>query len=260
MNETAFAMSAAQPAHRLAIIAAMPEELDAFLAAMPGEQAIDLGGRRFWYGHWQGHEVVAVLSGIGKVAASITATAVITRFGATRLIFTGVAGGLGPGVRVGDVVVATELLQHDLDASPIFPRHEIPGRGISRIRTCPALSAALVAAASHTLNVSGGQQVHQGLIVSGDRFVSSLAEAQALQTELPRALAVEMEGAAIAQVCLDFGLPFGVVRSISDRADDSAHADFTQFVREVASPHALAIVQATLAHLPPQAPNPTGAA
>jgi adenosylhomocysteine nucleosidase len=195
--------------------------------------------------------VVAVLSGIGKVAATITATTLITHFQATRLIFTGVAGGLGPGVMVGDVVVATELLQHDLDASPIFPRHQIPGRGLSRLPTCPTLSQALLAAARQTLAVSGGQQVHEGLIISGDRFVSSAAEAQALQAELPDALAVEMEGAAIAQVCLDFDLPFGVVRSISDRADDAAHVDFTRFVRDVASPHARAIVQATLAHLPP---------
>jgi adenosylhomocysteine nucleosidase len=238
------------PASRLAIIAAMPEELDAFLAAMPDETSVELAGRRFSCGHWQGHEVVAVLSGIGKVAASITATALVTHFQATRLIFTGVAGGLGAGVQVGDVVVANELLQHDLDASPIFPRHELPGRGISRIATCPALSHALLAAARQTLAVSGGQQVHEGLIVSGDRFVSSATEAQALQTELPDALAVEMEGAAIAQVCLDFGLPFGVVRSISDRADDTAHVDFARFVREVASPHALAIVQAALQHLP----------
>jgi adenosylhomocysteine nucleosidase len=235
---------------RLAIVAAMPEELDAFLAAMPDKTPVALAGRHFWCGHWQGHDVVAVLSGIGKVAASITATALATHFKTTRLIFTGVAGGLGVGVQVGDVVVAKELLQHDLDASPLFPRHELPGRGISRITTCPALSTALLVAARQTLAVSGGQQVHQGLIVSGDRFVASAAEAQALQTELRDALAVEMEGAAIAQVCLDFGLPFGVVRSISDRADDTAHVDFTRFVREVASPHALAIVQAALAHLP----------
>jgi len=234
----------------LAIVAAMPEELEAFLAAMPDEAAVDIAGRRFWRGHWQGHKVVAVLSGIGKVAASITATLLASHFGATRLIFTGVAGGLGPGVQVGDVVVAQSLLQHDLDASPLFPRHELPGRGIRQIATCPELSRTLLAAARQTLAVSGGQQVHEGLIVSGDRFVASATEALALQTELPQALAVEMEGAAIAQVCLDFGLPFGVVRSISDRADDSAHVDFTRFVREVASPHALAIVQAVLAHLP----------
>lgn len=232
---------------RLAIMAAMPEELDAFLAAMPDEAAHMLGERQFWCGHLMGHDVVAVLSGIGKVAASITATTLITRFGVDRLIFTGVAGGLGDGVRVGDVVVATELLQHDLDASPLFPRFEIPGRGISRIATNTTLSDVLSQAAQDCLK--DDERVHQGLIVSGDRFVSSLAEARALRQALPDALAVEMEGAAIAQVCQAFDIPFGVVRSISDRADDEAHVDFQRFVRDVASPHALAIVQATLARL-----------
>jgi len=236
---------------RLGIVAAMPQELQAFLQAMPDEQVQRIGGREVWMGHWRGHEVVAALSGIGKVAASITATLLIAQFGVRRLLFTGVAGGIGPGVAVGDIVVATELLQHDMDASPLFPRHELPGRGISRIATCPALTHALQQAAQHTLAVTQGQRVHTGLIVSGDRFVSSRAEVQALQAELPDALAVEMEGAAIAQVCLDFGVPFGVVRSISDRADDEAHVDFLQFVAEVASPHAVAMVDSVLQHLPP---------
>ncbi len=237
----------------LAIMAAMPEELDAFLLAMPDKIHTHLGGRHFWCGHWYGHDVVAVLSGIGKVAASTTATLLCSHFAASRLIFTGVAGGLnssttGP-VSVGDVVVASELLQHDLDASPLFPRHELPGRGFTRIPTCPIISAALMAAAQQTLFISQGHHVHQGLIVSGDRFVSTQAEAQALQTELQDALAVEMEGAAIAQVCHDFAVPFGVVRSISDRADDDAHIDFVRFVKDIASPHALAILTAALKQL-----------
>jgi adenosylhomocysteine nucleosidase len=236
---------------RLGIIAAMPQELQAFLQAMPDEHLQRVGGREVWVGHWRGHEVVAALSGIGKVAASITATLLIARFGVGRLLFTGVAGGIGAGVQVGDIVVATELLQHDMDASPLFPRHELPGRGISRIATDPTLTEALQRAARQTLGISKGQHVHAGLIVSGDRFVSSRAEVQALQAELPDALAVEMEGAAIAQVCLDFGVPFGVVRSISDRADDDAHVDFMQFVAEVASPHAVAMVDSVLQHLSP---------
>jgi adenosylhomocysteine nucleosidase len=89
--------------------------------------------------------------------------------------------------------------------------------------------------------------LHRGLIVSGDRFVSSTPEARALQAELPDALAVEMEGAAIAQVCHDYGVAYAAVRTISDRADDAAHGDFTQFVETVASPHSAAIVQALLA-------------
>jgi adenosylhomocysteine nucleosidase len=251
-------MDTPQNRPRLGIMAAMPQELDAFLQAMPDETVRTLGGRAFWCGHWQGHEVVAVLSGIGKVAASITATTLVQHFGVQRLIFTGVAGGLAPHVRVGDVVVASELLQHDMDASPLFPRFEIPGRGVSRVPTCPDLRAALLMAARQTLALTSGEQVHEGLIVSGDRFVASRQAVQALRQLLPDALAVEMEGAAIAQVCLDFGVPFGVVRSISDRADDDAHTDFIRFVTDVASPHALAMVDHTLRHLPPL-PTPRAA-
>ena len=246
-------LSATPPSTRLAIMAAMPQELDAFLTAMPDKQVTTLAQRQFWQGHWHGHEVVAVLCGIGKVAASTTATLLCSHFGAYRLIFTGVAGGLNPSagglVRVGDVVVATELLQHDMDASPLFPRHELPGMGITRLATCPTLTAALVDAARHTLDASQGQHVHQGLVISGDRFVATRAESQALCAELPDALAVEMEGAAMAQVCHAFGVPFAVVRSISDRADDDAHVDFTRFIEEVASPHALAMLTAALQRL-----------
>jgi adenosylhomocysteine nucleosidase len=85
-------------------------------------------------------------------------------------------------------------------------------------------------------------KVHQGLIVSGDRFVSNHAESQALRESLPEALAVEMEGAAVAQVCLDYGVPFAAVRTISDRADDTAHTDFNRFIREVASRYSRAIL------------------
>jgi len=92
--------------------------------------------------------------------------------------------------------------------------------------------------------------VHHGLVISGDRFVSTTAEAQALQAELPEALAVEMEGAAFAQVCHDFGVPFAAVRTISDRADDAAHGDFLHFIRTVASPYSAAIVETLLRILP----------
>ena len=161
-----------------------------------------------------------------------------------QIVFTGVAGGLGAGVQVGHVVVAESFLQHDLDASPIFPRYEVPLYGTSRFATDPVLTSALAQAAARALP---GVPVHRGLVVSGDRFVSTTAESRALQAALPDALAVEMEGAAIAQVCQDFGVPFAAVRTISDRADDAAHVDFTRFVREVASRHSAAIVEALLA-------------
>lgn len=227
----------------IAIVSAMHEELAAVLALMPDEKKQQAAGREFWVGHLHGQEVVAVLSRIGKVAAATTATALIERFQARRIVFTGVAGGLSPGVEVGDVVVADSFLQHDLDASPIFPRYEVPLYGTSYFATDPILTGQLARAARAALP---RVVVHRGLVVSGDRFVSTTAESRALQLALPQALAVEMEGAAIAQVCHDYGIAFAAVRTISDRADDEAHVDFTRFIQEVASRHSAAVVEALL--------------
>jgi len=255
---------------RIGLMAALPQELDAVLAVMPDEARVGRAGRDFWVGHLHGREVVAVLSGIGKVAAATTATLLAAEFGVTQIVFTGVAGGLGEGVNVGDVVVADALLQHDMDASPLFPRFEVPGTGLSTFPVPPALStwvAKTVAAALGTDALAGesaahgassalvGQlaalglglpTVHRGLIVSGDQFLSSAQACAALLAQLPQALAVEMEGAAVAQVCHDFGLPFSVIRTISDRADDSAHLDFPRFLEAVASPYAVVMLAALL--------------
>jgi len=249
---------------RIALVSAMHEELAAVLARMPDEQKTVVAGREFWVGHWHGHEVVAVLSRIGKVAAATTATTLIERFGVTRIVFTGVAGGLAPNVNVGDVVVAREFIQHDMDASPLFPRHEVPLTGMARFPADVALSNALVAATplamqdmlielpqSEWLNIDLPKaQVHQGLIASGDRFVSQTLESQALQRDLPDALAVEMECAAMAQVCHDYGVPLAAVRTISDRADDAAHVDFARFIQSIASRYSVAVLDRLLAALP----------
>jgi adenosylhomocysteine nucleosidase len=245
----------------IAIVAAMHEELSALLAQMPDEQRVRIAGRDFWVGHLHGQPVVAVLSRIGKVAAAVTATMLLERFAVGAIVFTGVAGGLAPGVNVGDVVVATQLLQHDLDASPIFPKYEVPLLGLSRFTADAAISDTLAGVAEMTLRdpvALVGQEavdefglqspkVHRGLLVSGDRFVSTAAESAALRLSLPDALAVEMEGAAVAQVCHDYGVPFAAMRTISDRADDEAHGDFARFVAEVASRYSLALVNAWLA-------------
>lgn len=244
----------------LAIVAALHEELAAVLDLLPDERKTTVAGREFWVGHLHGHEVVAVLSRVGKVAAATTATLLIERFGVRGIVFTGVAGGLGDGVRVGDVVVAQQFAQHDMDASPLFPRHEVPLYGLTRFATDGALSDALAAAAqamladaprtlgADTLREFALQQprLHRGLVLSGDRFVATAAESAALRRDWPDALAVEMEGAAIAQVCFDAGVPFAAVRTISDRADDAAHVDFVRFIRAVASRYSVALVDAWL--------------
>ncbi len=246
---------------RTAIVSAMHEELRALLPMLDGARRVTIAGRDFELGTVHGRPVVLVLSGIGKVAAATTAALLIHAFDVAELVFTGVAGGLGDGVRVGDVVLARQLVQHDMDASPLFPRFEVPLTGRALFDTDAALGDALQRAAQRCLGAAAqtigaghlhdfgidAPALHQGLVASGDRFVSSAAESDALRAVLPAALAVEMEGAALAQVCADFGRPFGVIRTISDRADDSAHVDFSRFIAEVASVYTREIVRAWLA-------------
>lgn len=247
-----------------AILSALIDEQRHLLDRLEAPQRVEHAGRGFVTGRLHGHTLVLALSRIGKVAAATTAAALIERFGVSRIVFTGVAGGLGAGVRVGDIVVASELLQHDLDASPLFPRHEVPLYGLARFPTDADLSGRLAEAARQTLAQADGwldaglraryglatPALHHGLIVSGDRFVATGAESRALQAELPEALAVEMEGAAVAQVCFDYGVPFAALRTVSDRADDAAHTDFPAFVRDVASHYSDAVLGAWLRMLP----------
>jgi adenosylhomocysteine nucleosidase len=240
----------------IAIVSALHDELSQVLQLMPDEHQQTRAGRTFWLGHLHDQPVVVVLSGIGKVAAATTATLLIAHFGVRHIVFTGVAGGLGQHVKVGDIVVADSFMQHDMDASPIFPRYEIPGYGTALFGADKTLSNELAAASQTVLsqlhNVITDEavqafglqrpQCHTGLVLSGDRFVSSNAESQQLQQDLPAALAVEMEGAAFAQVCHDHSIPFAAIRTISDRADDDATVDFTRFLAEVASHYSAHIV------------------
>jgi adenosylhomocysteine nucleosidase len=247
-----------------AILSALADEQRGLIEQLQNPTCQTRAGREFWCGELHGHPVVLALSKIGKVAAATTATTLIEAFGAQRIVFTGVAGGLGPGVLVGDVVVATEFLQHDMDASPLFPRYQIPLYERTRFDCDAPLTALLLEAAQACCAGSTSEfgknskevtyAVHAGLIASGDRFVSGAAESQALQNALQTGgfvpLAVEMEGAAVAQVCFDYGIAFAAVRTISDRADDQAHVDFPRFVLEVASVYALDIVNELMQLLP----------
>ena len=242
-----------------AILSALAEEQYGLIEHLQKPSQVRHAGRDFWLGNLHGQPVVLALSKIGKVAAATTATALIERFGAKRMVFTGVAGGLGRGVNVGDVVVGQSFVQHDLDVSPLFPRYEVPLYGKARFDVDAALTAALFEASRTALadpklrSAYPNAQIHAGLIASGDRFVSGASESSALRDALLAAghdvLAVEMEGAAVAQVCHDYEIPFAVVRTISDRADDTAHVDFPGFIDQVASKYAQVIVEQLLKSL-----------
>ena len=231
----------------LAIVGAMHEEIAALLPCLADVRTQRRAGREFHLGRLDGHDVILVRCGIGKVAAATTTAVLLDAFDAEALLFTGVAGGLADGVRVGDIVVATALLQHDMNAEPLFPRWEVPLTGRARFPADAAWTARVARAGAALVAAGPPARLHEGLVVSGDRFVATGAESARLRAWLPDALAVEMEGAAVAQVCHDFARPFAVVRTISDRADDAAHVDFQRFVCDVAAPLSRDIVRATLA-------------
>jgi adenosylhomocysteine nucleosidase len=230
----------------IGIIAAMPGEITALLVAMRELREVKsrvIGQREFYSGELFGRQCVVVLAGIGKVAAAITATTLLSSFDVESIVFVGVAGGIAQGIAVGDVVVADTVLQHDLDASPLFPRFEVPLLGVSRFATSRSLSEGLARAAETYLAGVGKGCLHRGLIISGDQFVHSSIHVRALRESLPDAIAVEMEGAAIGQVADAFGVPFAVLRVISDAADGDAGHDFPQFLEEYASGYSVGIVR-----------------
>ena len=171
--------TATSPVMATAILSALAPEQRGLIELLQHPRKLTHAGRDFWQGDLHGQPVVLALSRIGKVAAATTTAALIERFGVGRVVFTGVAGGLGAGVRVGDVVVATDFVQHDLDVSPLFPRYEVPGYEKTRFDSDAALTALLFQAAGAALAQQGlathgfpEARVHQGLIASGDRFVS----------------------------------------------------------------------------------------
>ncbi len=242
----------------IGILAAVHDEISGLLADMaPGTVVHRIGMRDYHCGRIAGQNCVVVVARIGKVAAAVTATTLIRQFEARIVLCTGLAGGIGNGVRVGDIVVADALLQHDMDARPLFPRYEVPLLGRDRFaahaRFTDTLAREAQAYLDHALKSDidattlsrfgiDCPTVHRGLIASGDMFVGNAAAAAHLSAALPDALCVEMEGAAVAQTCFEHGVPFAVARTISDRADECAGTDFTAFLTGVASVYSYGIL------------------
>jgi adenosylhomocysteine nucleosidase len=243
---------------RLGIISALHEEQQGLVEAMERPYKLIHGMREVWVGQLWEIDAVCVLSRIGKVAAAMTATLLVEKFGVTHILFTGVAGAGDKSIRVGDVVVAESLVQHDMDASPLFPRHEVPLTGLTHFPSDRQMALQLAASARSFLETGledaidpqeraafalQAPRVHRGLIASGDQFLASRERINALGAALPGVLAVEMEGAAVAQVCFELGIPFGVIRTISDNANENAATDFMRFVKSVAARYAFDIVR-----------------
>ena len=235
----------------LAVMAALEQEIGDLVARLHDTTTTHIAKRAYVHGFLtpasdaERQALIVCVARVGKVAAASTATTLIQHFGARAIVFIGLAGGLdaAQAVRVGDMVVATAVAQHDLDSSPLFPKNQIPLLGVTQLATDTALSARLVSAARDS-TAGTAARVHEGLIISGDQFIHSAIARTALQDAWPAALGVEMEGAAVGQVCFEHGVPFAIARTISDRADDQAHVDFPSFLTQVAAPRATALLKA----------------
>ena len=245
----------------LAIVSAMQEEISNVLTALESVTSVERGGRQFHRGTLCGVEVVAVFSRYGKVAAAATVTQLAATFPVDRLIFSGVAGAVSEELSIGDVVVASRLVQHDMDARPLFPRYEVPLLAVSMFVADPSLSSDLHAAASGFVSEDitdtvaptdlsffriQRPRVLSGDIASGDKFFASSGEVADLRARLPSVVCVEMEGAAVAQVCFEYGIPFGILRVISDAANEGAPHDFARFTDQIASHYSLGILRRLL--------------
>lgn len=243
---------------RLGIISALHEEQAGLVDAMRGPSRLIHGMREYFVGSLWEIDSVCVLSRIGKVAAAMTATTLVEKFGVTHILFTGVAGAGDKSVQVGDIVVAESLVQHDMDASPLFPRFEVPLIGRSHFEPDLPLSMRLSGAAHAFLehDFAGAirpehraqfgltqPRIHRGLIASGDQFVNDRQRLAAINCALPGLVAVEMEGAGVAQVCHELNVPFAVIRAISDNANENAAHDFMGFVKSVAAHYAFHITR-----------------
>ena len=225
---------------RTGIIAAMESELRDLAFTLEHERTEKIAGKEIHYGCLEGESVAIILCGCGKVNAALSTTLLVGHAEVSRILVTGVSGALAEGLRVGDIVIGDSFVQHDMDARPLFAIHEIPFEGFSIIESDPEFRHILAGAAREMLasrRPAGleSAEVFEGLVVSGDQFLSSSEERLRVLSAVPNASCVDMESAAVAQVCRAAGLPLVVMRVISDSADGSAHIDFAQFVEKSAS-------------------------
>lgn len=243
---------------RVGILGAMPEEINGIVSLIKDKKEFTRGMRVYYTGIINDIDVVVVFSRWGKVASATTVTHLIVEFGITELIFTGVAGAISQDLNIGDIVIASSLVQHDMDARPIMKQFEIPllGRtilysdkdllskaleGISRLIKDDYLIN-LLSSNQRKLFSLQNQKVTVGQIASGDRFFYINHEKENLLLNLPDTLCVEMEGAAVAQVCFEYGLPYVIIRIISDTANENSVVEFKQFVSQAASKFGVEII------------------
>lgn len=218
------------------IIGAMEEEVTLLRDKIENRQTLTLAGCEIYTGTLNGVEVALLKSGIGKVSAAMGATLLLEHCKPDLIINTGSAGGLASTLKVGDIVVSDEVRYHDADVTAF-------GYEYGQMAGCPAAFKAdekLIAAAEACI---GELNLHavRGLVVSGDAFINGSDALARIRSHFPQAIAVEMEATAIGHVCHNFGVPFVVVRAISDVADQQSHLSFEAFLAVAAKQSSLMV-------------------
>jgi adenosylhomocysteine nucleosidase len=242
----------------LGLLGASPPEQARLIEHMQHATLSARGMCDFVSGQLWGIDCVCVMTRLGKVAAATTAAILIERFDVTHVLCTGVASAAADHVRVGDIMVAEQLVQHDIDASPLLTRCELSLTGQSWFVPDKFLSDLLEHSAKAFANNDfynaitpddrrsfqlERPQVHRGLVGSGGQFIQSGTRFNDLKGALAGMLAVEIEGAAVAHTCADLGVPFAVLRTICGHVNEDAPVNFAHFVDRVAAYYAVGIVK-----------------
>ncbi|MEV5024924.1 5'-methylthioadenosine/adenosylhomocysteine nucleosidase [Paenibacillus sp. LPE1-1-1.1] len=223
--------------NKIGIIGAMAEEIELLHEHVNIASQVKKAGITYYEGILHGKEVIYCKSGVGKVNAAVC-TQILLDLGADCVLFTGVAGAIDPQLNIGDIVVSTSCIQHDMDCSPLgFARGTIPFHPRSEFAADDRL---IELAASASSRLFSGRSL-KGKVLSGDQFIASRETVKLLHETLHGACA-EMEGASVAQVCDMNETPFVIIRSMSDKADGSAHVNFAEFT-VTASKHSYQIIE-----------------
>ena len=213
---------------KIAIMGAMPEEIAPILEIVGDYKTTEYAGNSYYETTYKGCELVIAYSKIGKVFSGLTASILIEHFKCEKLLFSGVAGGINPSLKIGDLIVATQVAQHDLDITVFgHPMGYVPG-GAVFIDTDASLRAIATTVASDM-----GKDIQEGVIVSGDQFVDDAKIKEAIVKNF-NGDALEMEGASVGVVCDALGVPFFVLRAISDTAETDASFSFEAFMESSA--------------------------
>lgn len=229
---------------KIGIIGAMEPEVVHLIQSMTDAQTQVIAGIEFTAGTLNGKQVIVTRSGIGKVAASIATTLLIEKYAPDMIINTGSAGGFVDELAIGDIVISTEVRHHDVDVTAF-------GYEIGQMAQQPAAFVAdanLIAAAKAAVAELGEVKTIEGLICTGDSFICDPERTKLMLANFPTMAACEMEGAAIAQVCHQFGIPFVVIRSLSDNANNDSPVDFDSYIVK-AGHHSALMVMALLNQL-----------